>query len=517
MRIATFLLLMGLFTTTLRATDEPAEASKPKQEAPTVILGAPKTDENGEDDGEEKSLSITTHQVEIGGETIAYTATAGTLAVTGEDEETTANVFFVAYTVEGVEAANRPITFCFNGGPGSSSVWLHLGMLGPRKVAFPKEPRVSPPPAKVIDNPYSLLDVTDLVFIDPVSTGYSRPAEGEKKEQFHGYEEDLESVGRFIHLYTTKFGRWRSRKYLCGESYGTLRAAGLTSHLTDRYNLQLNGVVLISAVLDFQTISFDATNDLPYILFLPSYATTAWYHKQLSEELQAKNVEEIAAIAREFALGDYATTLLKGDDADKATRKKVVARYAELTGLSAQYVRRSDLRISMDRFAKRLLRKGGLGVGRFDSRYVGPQRDATADGTEYDPSAAALFGKFTSALYQVMREELEIKKEIPYEILTGKVHPWDYGDFTNEYVQSVEALADTMASSPHLEVFVANGYYDLATPFTGSEYTFDHLDLGKRRGNVTFKYYAAGHMMYVHEPALKQLRADLLKFYGTPK
>ena len=301
------------------------------------------------------------------------------------------------------------------------------------------------------------LDITDLVFIDPVSTGYSRPVAGEKKEQFHGYDEDINSVGRFIHLYTTKYGRWGSPKFLCGESYGTLRAAGLAHHLQNRYNLELNGIVLVSTVLDFQTISFDETNDLPYVLFLPSYAATAWYHKRLDDELQDMSLENVVAEAREFARGDYAMALLKAGDLPEENRQDVIGRYAKLTGLSPGFVERSNLRVPMDRFGKQLLRRDGLSVGRFDSRFTGSERDAAAIDTSYDPSAAALFGPFTSAMYQYLREDLGVTKDVPYEILTGKVHPWNYDKFTNEYVQSSVPLAEAMTRNPHLRIFVANG------------------------------------------------------------
>ncbi len=365
----------------------------------------------------------------------------------------------------------------------------------------------------MIDNPFSLLDVTDLVFIDPVSTGYSRPLDEEKKGQFHGYQEDLESVARFIHLYTTRNGRWGSPKYLCGESYGTLSAAGLTEHLSDRFNLELNGIILVSTVVDFQTISADATNDLPYILFLPTFAATAWYHGRLSDDWQARPLKEVVEAAREFALGEYATALLLGDAAPSENREKIVARYAELTGLSARYVRRANLRVSMSRFGKQLLARQGRAVGRFDSRYVGDERDLLDDRVEHDPSAAALFAPFTGALYQLLRDDLRIERDLPYEILTDKVHPWSYKSFTNEYVQAVESLSSAMAEQPHLKVFVANGYYALATPFAAAEYSFNHMNLRRQRENVKFTYYEAGHMMYVHEPALEQLRADLLRFY----
>lgn len=507
------LLSVVLFAPAYLDADDPApsEAAKPAGESPKVELKA----EIEADAKKEDQLVVTQHTAEIGGKAVDYTAVAGTLPLSGEDEKRKADVFFVAYTVEAEPGRERPVTFCFNGGPGSSSVWLHMGMLGPKRVELPAEPVVPRPPTRVIANPYSLLDVTDLVFIDPVSTGYSRPAEGEKKEQFHGYTEDLNAVGRFIHLYTTKYGRWGSPKFLCGESYGTLRAAGLAEHLQDRYNLELNGIVLVSTVLDFQTIAFNATNDLAYVLFLPSYATTAWYHKRLPGYLQAKSVEEVAKEAREFAFGDYATALLKAGDLPEEKRQEVVDRYSRLTGLSPRYVERADLRVPQERFGKQLLRDEELTAGRFDSRYTGPERDPVATVAGYDPSAAALFGPFTAALYQYLRGDLGIEKDVPYEILTGKVHPWNYENFTNEYVQSAVPLSEAMAKNPHLKVFVANGYYDLATPFAGAEHTFARLRPDVRRENVTMGYYEGGHMMYVHEPSLVKLREDLLKFYGS--
>ncbi len=502
-------LLFGvLFAPLTVQADEATEAEKPKVTIQTI-----ETDGGAKESAAAGDLTITHGSVEIAGRAIAYTATAGTLPLLGDDGKKKADVFFVAYTADGGDA-KRPVTFAFNGGPGSSSVWLHLGLLGPKRVALPDNPVVPVPPTGLKPNEFSLLDKTDLVFIDPVSTGYSRPVEGEKKEQFHGYKEDLDAVGRFIHLYTTRYGRWGSPKFLFGESYGTTRAAGLSEHLRDRYNLELNGIALVSTVLDFQTISFSDGNDLSYVLFLPSYAATAWYHKQLGAELQKQSVEEIATEARAFALGDYATALLKGDSLPKADRKKVAARMAELTGLSRKFVERSDLRVSMGRFGKELLRRREQSVGRFDGRYIGDEADAASDRPEDDPSAAALFGPFTAALYQYLRDDLNVRKDVPYEILTGKVHPWNYGEFTNRYVRSADALASAMAANPHLKVFVANGYYDLATPFAAAEHTFDHLDPPQRRKNVTLTYYEAGHMMYVHEPSLRRLRHDLVKFYA---
>lgn len=498
----------------LVADETPSEAAKPKTESPKVELQKPETDS---DDSASKrdDLIVTSHTAEIGGKSIAYTATAGTIPLPGEDEKAKANIFFVAYTVDADKTNRRPVTYCFNGGPGSSSVWLHMGMLGPKRVKLPVDPVVATPPAEVIPNPFSLLDITDLVFIDPVSTGYSRPLEGEKKEQFHGFTEDIESVGRFIHLYTTKYGRWGSPRFLCGESYGTLRAAGLAEHLQDRYNMELNGIVLVSTVLDFQTLLFQPTNDLPYILFLPSYTATAWYHNQLDEDLQKQPLHEVVESARKFALGPYATALLKGASLPDDERKEVIAATSTFTGLPKPYIRRSNLRVSMGRFGKQLLKQKGLVLGRFDSRYTGPDRDAAAEGTGYDPSAAALFGAFTSALYQYVGTDLGVEKTVPYEILTGKVQPWNYEQFTNRYVDSSVRLSQAMTKNPHLKVFVANGYYDLATPFAAAEYTFSRLLPVIRSENVTFEYYDGGHMMYVDEPSLEKLREDLLKFYAN--
>ncbi len=451
----------------------------------------------------------------IAGRDLAYEVTTGTLAVKTDEGKLRANMFFIAYTVgDREQRAKRPITFCFNGGPGSSSVWLHMGMLGPRRVKLPADPVSSPPPGEVIDNPYSLLDVTDLVFIDPVSTGFSRPAEGVEKKEFHGYQQDLRSVGEFIYLYISRFDRWSSPKFLLGESYGTLRAAGLAGHLQSTYNLDLNGIILVSSVIDFQTILFGTPNDLPYILFLPSYTATAWYHKRLDESLQNKPLKEVLAEVERFATTDYTLALMAGDTLSDERFDATARQVAFYTGLSPDYVRRSNLRITMSRFAKELMRDEERTVGRFDSRYRGIDRDAAGATYEYDPSAAAVFGAFTSAVNQYLREELEFEREQVYEILTGNVHPWSYSTFENRYVSATETLRSAMVKKPHLKVLVANGYYDLATPYFASVYTFNHLGLPKHlRGNVELTFYTGGHMMYVDEPSLKQLREDLLRFY----
>ncbi|WP_166819874.1 S10 family peptidase [Thalassoroseus pseudoceratinae] len=506
-----FSLVVGCFVQVSLAQDEPGENAKSPVQLEQVIEVSADPQSKPRDSGH----SITQHTAKIGDKTIAYEATAGTLPLVNDEGKKTAEVFFVAYVVNRSEnAKKRPLTFCFNGGPGSSSVWLHLGMLGPKRVKLNDNAKPEPVLGKLVNNPHSLLDVTDLVFIDPVSTGYSRPEKDEKKSQFHGYREDLNSVGQFIHHYVTKYNRWQSPKYLCGESYGTLRAAGLADRLRSRYYLELNGIVLISSVLDFQTIRFGENNDLPYIAFLPSYAATAWYHKQLADEYQSQPLTKFLREVEEFTLNDYATALLKGDDLPNKTKREIADKIAAYTGLSRRYVLQSNLRIRMSRFAKELMRREDETVGRLDSRYKGADRDSTGDSYSYDPSSAALSGAYTSAMYHYLRTELKTTKTEPYEILSSQVHPWSYKPFENRYVSSTESLRSAMTENPFLKVFVASGYYDLATPYYGTVHTFRHLMLRKpQQENVTLKYYRGGHMMYVHEPSLKTLKSDLVEFY----
>ncbi len=505
---ACFFAVFG-FTVDLPAQEKPSDKAAEKADKP-VEKDKPAEKDKPKSDG----LSITQHELTIGGEKFQFTATAGLLPMVADDGKTKAEMFFIAYTKDGVtDFSKRNITFCFNGGPGSSSVWLHMGMLGPKRVKLNDDATPSPPPFELVENGHSLLDVTDLVFIDPVSTGYSRPTAGEDKKQFHGYDEDIRSVGQFIHLYTTRYKRWPSPRFLMGESYGCLRAAGLSGYLQDRYNMELNGVVLISSVLDFQTLAFGETNDLPYILFLPSYTATAHYHKKLPEDLQ-KDMKKTLAEVEEFATGPYATALLKGAAIPKAERQAIVEKLARYTGLSPAFVDRSDLRIDMGRFAKELLHNERRTIGRFDSRYRGIDRDQAGDSAEYDPSGAALFGAYTATLYDFLRNDLKVEKDSPYEILTSKVHPWNYDRFENRYVTAAETLRRAMTKNPFLKVFVANGYYDLATPYLASIYSFNHLGLEESlRSNVSMGFYDGGHMMYVHEPSLAKLKADLVKFY----
>lgn len=459
-------------------------------------------------------LTKTQHCVSIDGQEIAYTATAGTLLLKDDAEKIKASVFYVAYTRNDVEdSSQRPLTFAFNGGPGSSSVWLHLGVLGPRRVLMDDEGYPLPPPCQLVNNEYSLLDKTDLVFIDPVSTGFSRVVPGEEAKQFHGVEQDIKSVGEFIRLYTTRAQRWDSPKFLAGESYGTTRAAGLAEYLQADLGIYLNGIMLISSVLNFQSISFALGNDLPYLLFFPTYAATAWFHQRLPEDLQASSLPEFLAEVGAFTATEYSVALMRGAELQSEERQAIIQQVARYTGLSAAYVEQTNLRINIHRFVKELLRDERRTVGRFDSRFKGIDRDAAGEHLDYDPSYAIILGAYTAALNAYVSTDLEFKCDLPYEILTGKVHPWDYSKYQNQYVNVAESLRQGITLNPFLKVFVANGYYDLATPYFATEYTFNHLGLDESlQGNISMSYYAAGHMMYLHKESLVKLRADLTAF-----
>lgn len=466
------------------------------------------------------NLVSTRHQVTIQDKTIQYTVTTGTIVLKEETadrekdsdgEKPKAAFFFIAYTMDGVEkASKRPITFSFNGGPGSSSVWLHMGLLGPRRVLMGDAGNLMPPPFALTDNEFSLLDHTDLVFIDPISTGYSRPVEGQKAKEFHGFKKDIETVGDFIRLYTTRYGRWLSPKFLIGESYGTTRAAGLSGYLQERHGLYLNGIMLISSVLDFSTLEFDHGNDLPFILFLPTYAATAYFHGKAQTK---KSLKEFLSEVEDFALGDYAHALSIGSaltDQQQTTLAKTLARF---TGLSHVYIKHTNLRINIFRFCKELLRKERRTVGRLDSRFLGMDRDAAGENWESDPSMDAILGPYTAVFYDYVRNELNYESDLPYEILTGKVWPWSYADHENKYLNVAETLRHAMCVNPNLRVHVANGFFDLATPYFATQYTFNRMNLEPSlRSNISMSYYEAGHMMYVHLPSLRQLKNNLAEF-----
>ncbi len=466
------------------------------------------------------NLVETQHSLTIGGKEIHNTVTCGTIVLREETadreketegEKPKAQFFFTAYTLDGVEdKSTRPITFSFNGGPGSSSVWLHLGLLGPRRVSMGDAGNLLPPPYRLVDNEFSLLDHTDLVFIDPVSTGYSRPVEGQKAREFHGFKKDIETVGDFIRLYTTRYRRWTSPKFLAGESYGTTRSAGLSGYLQERHGLYLNGIMLISAILDFEPYDFFPGHDLPYATFLPTFAATAWYHGKAGTR---RPLESFLKEVEAFAQGEYTLALLKGTSLTRAERTRLITKLARYSGLSEEYIDRTDLRINIYRFCKELLRDRRRTVGRLDSRFTGVDRDAAGEFFEEDPSYNAILGPYTAVLYDYVRGELKFESDLPYEVLTPKVWPWSYAENENRFLNVAETLRKAMSSNQALKVHVANGYFDLATPYVATRYTFNHMGLDRElQKNISMSYYEAGHMMYVHMPSIQRLRENLASF-----
>lgn len=468
--------------------------------------------------------SITTHRVTIGGREVEYTARAGLTEMRDYDGKLKAHIFSVSYVRtprEGERPQDRPVLFSFNGGPGSSSVWMHLGMSGPRRVRFadPKEsagtPSLPRPPYELIDNEHSWLDLFDLVYIDPVSTGYSRPAEGVAKSEFHGLEEDVRWVGDFIRLWITQEKRWLSPKYLIGASYGTTRAGGLSGYLQDTHGMFLSGAILVSPVLNFGTLRFDPGNDTPYWLYVPTYAAIAHYHGRLSPRLQALPVREVIRQAEEFASTEYQLALSAGDRLSGEQRAAVAARLSEFTGLSRSFVELAGLRVTNMAFAKELLRDQGRTIGRLDARFKGFDRSGVTAQFDYDPSYSAIQGPFTAALNHYLRAELRYENDDPYEILTGRVQPWSFDAWENRYADTADTLRAAISKNNALRVLVLAGYYDLATPHMASDYTFDRLGLHESlRGNVVRRYYEAGHMPYIRESELVRLKQDVAEFLG---
>jgi carboxypeptidase C (cathepsin A) len=504
------------------------------------------SDTNGPPPVEEPILSVTAHTVTVDGKAMKYHVTAGYLIQKEEegkpllkpaegpptplDEKAAANkaeaekpkdglkpkakIFFVAYTLDDVsDVSKRPVTYCFNGGPGSASIWLHMGAIAPRRAKLTADGEAPPPPYQVTDNESTWLDRTDLVFIDPVSTGFSRPMPKEGAGQFHGVKEDLASVGDFIRLYTTRNERWLSPKFIVGESYGTFRAAGLSDYLQTRYGLYLNGIVLVSSVLNLESIDFQPESNEAYIGFLPSFATAAWYHRKLPPEMQAKGVDEIAREARAFASTEYTLALAKGDAASAEERQHVAEQLSRFTGIPSGEFKLLRLRLPDRMFFGHLLRQEGRYVGRYDARFTGlSYTPGQSTGDEYDPSYEAVAPVFNAAFNDYVRRELKYENDIPYEALT-RVSPWDFGTGDDPHTNTAEDLRKAMTRNPYLKVWVVCGYYDLATPFFGAERVVASMNLDPSiRANLRFTYYEAGHMIYIHEPSRAKFKADFLSF-----
>lgn len=528
--ILSFALMLGLLLVSAGAPFPASSAARNTEKAGT------KTTENKKE--KDPVLSVTDHTVRIDGREVKYKATAGYMLLKdfadkkkkgkksdsekdsedkdGRERKTRAKIFFIAYTRE--DAGNlekRPLTFSFNGGPGSASVWLHMGGLGPRRAVLTDRGEALPPPYRLEDNAFSWLDKTDLVFIDPVSTGYSRTEPGEDPKSFHGYKEDIESVGEFIRLYITRYKRWSSPKIIVGESYGTTRAAGLSDFLQQRYGIYLNGIALVSSVLNFATLDFSPNNDMPYVLFLPSYTATAWYHRKLSPELQDRPLHEVLKEAEDFASGDYLLSLFKGDKLGKARKDELAGRLSRLTGLDAGYLGRLDCRLSDSLFFTHLLMDQNRQVGRFDSRFTGIRFNPGTDRNDFDPSFEAVNGPFSATFNDYVRRELEFESDLPYETLAD-VWPWSFKHFENRYLNVADDLRKAMTRNPYLKVWISSGYYDLATPYFATRYTVDQMSLDPAIArNISLTFYDAGHMLYVHRPSLEKFKADFSAFLDS--
>lgn len=450
--------------------------------------------------------------VTMGATKIAYTTHTGYLDLKNDTGKLIAKVFFTYYKKDNEAANKRPITFTFNGGPGSSSVWLHMGALGPRRVYLKDDGTATAPPYQVINNEFTWLDKTDLVFIDPIATGYSRAAPGENPKQFHGFVEDVQSVGSFIRHFLSRYERWGSAKFLAGESYGTTRAAGLSKFLQDSYRIYFNGIFLISPVLNFGTNDYYVGNDLPRALYLPSYTAAAWYHKKLAPALQAdfkKAIEE----SKTFALGDYATGLLKGGWLSDVEKEKLAEKMSYYTGLSKAYCLQANLRVEENRFYKELRRTDGLTIGRLDARFTGRDLDDAGEFVSFDPSFTNIDGPFTSAINDYFEQELNFKEEKAYNIF-GSVYPWNYNNVQNQYLNVAESLRDAMTKNPALKVYIGSGYYDFATPFFTAQYDVEHMFLRpEARQNIKHYFYNSGHMYYINMPDMIQFKKDVDAFF----
>jgi carboxypeptidase C (cathepsin A) len=495
-------------------SDKEAKPAKPAPEPP-----APK-----------EESSVTEHTIRIGGQTISYKATASTTLIKDDKGEPTASIFSMAYTRYDKDAKDRdkdknqdmnqrPIAFLYNGGPGSSSIWLHMGAFGPRRVVTTDAGPTPPPPFKLVDNADCLLDKTDMVFIDPVGTGFSRAVGKAKDKDFWGIDQDVKSLAQLISTYVSRNGRWNSPKFLIGESYGTFRSAALGNYLQNHNGMYFNGIVLISSVLDLSTLSFPLGNDMPYIFYIPSYAAAASYNKMLKD--QPADLSAFLAEARQFATTEYAGALMKGANLSAAEKSEVAKKLSRFTGLTEDYLIKADLRVKLSQFRAELQRVRGLATGRYDARFSGPEPNLLAENAAGDPQSAAVQGAFVAAFNSYVREELKFGKDLTYNT-TADIPEWDWkrtspggrggGGFPGAPNVSQD-LVDALVTNTHLHVEVENGIYDLATPFFATEYTMTHLGLRENlQKNITLKYYDAGHMMYLHEADLSKLKANVASF-----
>lgn len=508
-------MLVTLLLTATLVAGTPLQSSPP---APETVIGPAQVRDRGKQPDREfitepGTESVMSRQsITIKGKAYGYTATAGHLPVMNDGGETEARIFFIAYTADKPPSGmDRPILFIFNGGPGAASIWLHLGAIGPRRVLMLPDGSMPPPPYRLVDNEHSWLDHADLVFIDPVGTGYSRAVKPELAAKFAATQGDIDSMGRFIRLYLSRYERWRSPVFLVGESYGTFRAGGLSEYLVE-HGIGLNGIIMVSTVLNFQTISFDNGNDLPYALFLPSYTATAWYHRKLPPRYLT-DLDTTLAEVEKWAATDYSAALFKGDRLSPDERQAMVAKLAEYTGLDKTFIDSRNLRINTRSFVKELLRDRNQVTGTMDSRFIAMNPDPAAAHL-FDPTVATIRPPFTATFNDYVRKELGVRLELEYFTLGGGVGSWNW-ETKNSYADTSDNLRNSFAKNPYMKLFVASGCFDLATPHFAADYTLSHLGLPPSlRNNITIRRYPAGHMMYLDSAILGRLKDDVAEFIG---
>lgn len=491
------------------AKPEAAKKSDEKTDEPKGDTKKPDEKKSGED---KDKPSITQGTVTIGGKEIAYEAKAGTLPILKPDGKPSAQVFYTSYTAKNVgDVATRPVTFCFNGGPGSSSVWLHLGAFGPKRVNLPADGLKPPkPPGGMVNNEFSILDVTDLVFIDPVNTGFSRAEDPKSVSEFLGVQEDIASVGEFMRLWVTREERWRSPKFVAGESYGGIRGGGLAKHLQERHRMYLNGVIIVSGLLDYATLINGPLNDTPYLTLLPALTATAHYHKKLPPDLQADFKKAIAE-SRAYSFGDYAASLLKGSDLPAAERATVAQKLARLTGLEAKLIEEQHLRIDSGVFREMLLRDKKLVLGAYDARVTGSDGDESELYPQIEPFMRVVGSIAAASMNAYLREELKYEKDLPYEILAPQPN-WNHGK-GNSYTSVSGMLASAITQNPHLHVLAMVGWRDLVTPPDNMLLSIRQMRLPKElEGNIQIAEYESGHMMYTNRPDMEKMHSDISAF-----